>query len=329
MWSYRRRLLLAVTPPLALSGQAVALAHMDTPVTPDNVWSSWNLDPLIIVPLFLLVGLYLSGLGRIWRTARRNRGVSQRQAVAFFAGILTLLIALISPVDRMSGALFSMHMVQHLLLVVVAAPLLVYSAPLPPVLVALPRPWRRLAGRVSGAPATHSASRALLNPLVVWWLQAVALWLWHIPALYEAALRSSWWHGLEHAMFLSTALLFWWIVIQPHGRRRLGLGLTVLFLFTTMLQSSALGALITFAPSTWYSAHAEYTAAWGISPLGDQQLAGLIMWVPGGLIYLGAALAAFFIWFRSMDRYHALSSSEERVLDSVSGTDRSHSPRSG
>jgi putative membrane protein len=321
--------LLAVTPPLALSGQAVALAHMDTPVTPDNVWSSWNLDPLIIMPLFLLVALYLSGLRSIWRTAGRSHGVPLRRAAAFFAGILTLLIALVSPLDRVAGALFSMHMVQHLLLVVVAAPLLVYSAPLSPVLIALPRPWRRKAGRVSATPATRTAAHWILNPLVVWWLQAVALWLWHIPALYEAALRSNWWHALEHAMFLSTALLFWWVVIQPHGRRRLGLGLTVVFLFTTMIQSSALGALITFAPSTWYTAHAEYTAAWGISPLGDQQLAGLIMWVPGGLVYLGAALAAFAFWFRSMDRHHALSSPEERVLDSVSGTDRSHSPRSG
>ena len=316
-------------PPLALTGQTVALAHMDTPVTPDNVWTSWNLDPLIVVPLFLLVILYLSGLRRIWRTAGRNHGVSQRRAVAFLAGVLSLLIALVSPLDRVSGALFSMHMVQHLLLVVVAAPLLVYSAPLAPVLVALPKPWRRKAGSFSGIPAVGTAANSILNPLVVWWLQAVALWLWHIPALYEAALRRSWWHALEHAMFLSTALLFWWIVIQPHGRRRLGLGLTVIFLLATMIQSSALGALITFAPSTWYAAHAEYTAAWGISPIGDQQLAGLIMWVPGGLIYLGAALAAFFIWFRSMDRSQAISSSEERVLDSLSGTDRSHSPRSG
>jgi putative membrane protein len=329
LWSYRRRLLLAVTPLLALSGQAVALAHMDTPVTPDNVWTSWNLDPLIVVPLFLLVVLYLSGLRKIWHTAGRNQGVPQRRAVAFLAGVLTLLIALVSPLDRVSGALFSMHMVQHLLLVVVAAPLLVYSAPLAPVLVALPRPWRNRAGTVSGTPAIRTAADAILNPLVVWWLQAVSLWLWHIPALYEAALRSSWWHALEHAMFLSTACLFWWVVIQPHGRRRLGLGLTVIFLFTAMIQSSALGALITFAPSTWYAAHADYTAAWSISPIGDQQLAGLIMWVPGGLIYLCAALAVFFIWFRLMDRNQAISSSEERVLDSFSGTDRSHSPRSG
>jgi hypothetical protein len=169
LWSSRRKLLLAVTPPLALPGPAVVLAHMDSPVTPDNAWSSWNLDPLIVVPLFLLVVLYLSGLRRIWSRAGRNQGVSMRQAVAFLAGILTLLIALVSPLDPVSGALFSIHMVQHLLLVVIAAPLLVYSAPLAPVLVALPRPWRnnRAHGRHTGSPHSRTCSHEPTCHLVV------------------------------------------------------------------------------------------------------------------------------------------------------------------
>lgn len=308
---------------------STALAHMDTPVTPDNVWRNWNLDPLIVIPLFVLSALYLGGLRTIWREAGRGSGVSTRRAAAFLAGVGALALALISPVDRLGGALFSMHMVQHLLLVVVAAPLLVYSAPLTPVLVAMPRRWRRGAGRASGAGTVRLFTRFVLNPFVVWWAQAIVLWTWHIPIFYEAALRSAWVHALEHTTFLGTALLFWWVVIQPHGRRRLGLGLVVVFVFTTMMQSSALGALITFAPSTWYAAHAPYVEAWGISPLADQQLAGLIMWVPGGLIYLGAALTAFTLWLRTMDREGSLQPAQERVLESVPGTNRSHSPRSG
>ena len=103
----------------------------------------------------------------------------------------------------------------------------------------------------------------------------------------EAALFNRWVHALEHCTFLLTASLFWWLVIQPHGRRRLSVGLSVLFIYTAMIQSSALGALITFAPARWYAAHEPYGEAGGLAPLADQQLAGLIMWVPGGLIDLG------------------------------------------
>jgi putative membrane protein len=305
-----------------------ALAHMETPVTPENVWRSWNVDPLILVPLVLLAGLYAGGVRSIWATAGARRGVSTKQVAAFAAAIAVLLVALVSPVDQVGGALFSIHMVQHLLLVVVAAPLLVYAAPLAPVLVALPRGVRRKAGRFSGQASVDALSRTLTNPLLVWWAQAIVLWIWHIPAFYEAALRHRWVHMLEHTTFLVTALLFWWLVIQPAGRRRLGLGLCVIFIFAAMIQSSALGALLTFAPSHWYPAHEPYTGAWNLSALEDQQLAGLIMWVPGGLVYLGAALVALLLWFRSMDAGQD-SRRTEPMLDSRSDKQQTQTPPSG
>jgi putative membrane protein len=314
---------------MTVRDQGAAYAHMDIPVTPDNVWRSWNLDPLIIVPMLVLVALYVRGVQRVWLHAGRGRGITHGQAAAFAGGIFILVVALISPVDQLGGALFSVHMVQHLLLVVVAAPLLVYAAPLTPVLVALPRTWRRAISSAAGQPVGKPVRRALTNPLVVWSAQTVVLWMWHIPRLYEAALASSWVHSLEHLTFFSTAMLFWWLVIQPHGRRVLGLGMAVIFIFTAMVQSSALGALITFAPSHWYDAHAPYVAAWGLTSLSDQQLAGLIMWMPAGLVYLIAALIVFAAWFRSMDAVDDTGPSSSRMLDSMAGTDRSHSPRSG
>lgn len=312
---------------LLLNGES-ALAHMETPVTPENVWRSWNVDPLILVPLVVVAGLYAGGVRAIWTRAGRGRGVSIRQVAAFIAALLVLVVALVSPVDQLGGALFAMHMVQHLLLVVVAAPLLVYAAPLAPVLVAMPRDARRTAGRISGHAVFGNAQRLLTNPLLVWWAQAVVLWLWHIPMFYEAALRHRWVHMLEHATFLLTALLFWWLVIQPTGRRKLGLGLCVVFVFAAMIQSSALGALLTFAPTHWYPAHEPYTGAWGLTALEDQQLAGLIMWIPGGLVYLGAALVALLVWFRTMDTGQEGRRSD-RVLDSISDDQRTHTPRSG
>src|SRR5690606_6033320 len=128
----------------------VAMAHMETPVTPENVWRSWNIDPLILLPLALVCWMYARGTLRIWASGQRGRGVSRLQAGAFLASMGVLVVALVSPVDQMGGALFSMHMVQHLLLVVVAAPLLVLAAPVAPLLVALPRDVRRRAGRLSG-----------------------------------------------------------------------------------------------------------------------------------------------------------------------------------
>ncbi|CAN5626331.1 hypothetical protein BH24CHL1_BH24CHL1_14610 [soil metagenome] len=303
-------------------------AHVDAVVTPDNVWRTWNVDPFILLPLVVSGALYAAGVRKIWDHGGQGRGVSRWQAASFAAGMLALLIALVSPLDPLGGALFTAHMVQHLVLMLVAAPLLVYASPLAPMMVAMPRSLRSRAGSVMSVRPVRTIFGAVRNPLVVWSLQAVVLWMWHIPSLYDAALSSQRVHAAEHIAFLSTAGLFWWTLIQPHGRRVLGLGTGVIFVFTAGVQSSALGALLTFAPTLWYEGHQPFVAAWNTTALQDQQLAGLLMWVPAGVVYLLAALATFAVWMQSIDPPEVVRAPATRVLDSGAETDRSHSSRS-
>jgi cytochrome c oxidase assembly factor CtaG len=139
----------------------------------------------------------------------------------------------------------------------------------------------------------------------------VVLWSWHAPALFQATLASEFVHALQHASFLFSALLFWWAVI--HGRQRaLGFGLAVLYMFTTALHSGLLGALLTFAKSVWYPVYSDQTRAWGLTPLEDQQIGGLIMWVPAGLVYITAALALFAGWLRESEARATISPAQSR-----------------
>ena len=139
------------------------------------------------------------------------------------------------------------------------------------------------------------------HPFSAWLIHAVALWMWHIPALFQATIDNDLVHFFQHASFLGSALLFWWAVL--HGRHRVsGYGMAVLYMFTTALHSGLLGALITFARRVWYPAYANTTVSWGLTPLEDQQLGGLIMWVPAGFVYVFAGLAFVVGWMRASDR---------------------------
>jgi putative membrane protein len=270
--------------------------------TPLSLWHAWNLEPAGLVGLSGLALLYACGVRQLWRRAGAGRGLTPWQAAAFGGGWLALIIAFVSPLDALSARLFSAHMVQHALLMLIAAPLLVIGQPLVGLLRGLPLAWRSAIGRWWCRSRTlRSIWRATTEPLVAWLLHAVALWVWHAPVLYQAALESQIIHLLQHGCFLGSALLFWCTVI--HGRQgRMGYGIAVLAIFATAVHSSLLGALITFTPSPWYPAHLETAAAWGLSPLEDQQLAGLIMWVPGGVIYVAAALALFAAWLVEAER---------------------------
>jgi putative membrane protein len=194
-------------------------------------------------------------------------------------------------------------MVQHLLLMLVAAPLLVLGAPPVAIAWAVPQAWRRDLGRWwRRQKGLSSLWRLLTHPAVVWTLHAMALWLWHLPFLYQAALGSELVHALEHGSFLGTALLFWWVVAQRGHHSRMGYGLGLLFTFTTAMHSGLLGALLTFARQAWYPAYAESAPAWGLTILEDQQLAGAIMWLPAGVIYLVATLALLGLWLQAMEK---------------------------
>jgi putative membrane protein len=192
-------------------------------------------------------------------------------------------------------------MAQHEVLMVAAAPLLVLGRPVLAYLWALPVSWARVVGSLGKAVWFQRAWRVVTKPLAAWAVHAAALWVWHAPVLFQATLRSDLVHAAQHASFLGSALLFWWALV--HGPRGLmGYGAAVLYVFTTSVHSGVLGAFLTFTGRLLYPAYASATPAWGLTPLEDQQLGGLIMWVPAGLVYVVAGLALFAGWMRESER---------------------------
>lgn len=269
---------------LAAGYAAGARAHHPASGVVDP-WA-WNFEPWVVALLAIGLLLYVAGVRRLWARAGYGRGVSRRAAGFFAAGWTVLVVALLSPVDTLGGALFSMHMVQHELLMVVAAPLLVLSRPLEAWAWGLPRSWLfPLAGIGRWSPLAL-LWRAVTDPAGAWVFHAAALWVWHVPMFFEAGLRNEAWHALQHASFLASALAFWWTVLAPRGAPD---GFGMASAFTTMLHTGALGALLTFAPYPWYRHYGDASAL-GLSPLEDQQLGGLVMWVVGSTPYLAAGL---------------------------------------
>jgi mono/diheme cytochrome c family protein len=203
-------------------------------------------------------------------------------------------------------------MTQHEILMLVAAPLLVLARPLAVFLWAF-RPAARLAiGRWSRRPGVAASWRVLTGAVTVWVLHGAALWIWHLPRLYEAAVENTGIHAVMHVCFLFTAALFWWALV--HGRYgKLGYGLGVLFVFTTGLHSTVLGALLTLAPRSWYAIYRARAPRMGVDPLADQQLGGLLMWVPFGIVFVFIGLALFAAWLGEAERRVALTSAASRL----------------
>ena len=241
------------------------------------------------VPLALSLTTYLYGLTRV--------PVPTREIAAFLAGWTVLMIALLSPIATFSEALFSIHMTQHELLMLVAAPLLTLGRPLVPLMWALPRRWRH---RLKGGGGLSPAWSHVTSPPVVFVLHAAALWVWHLPPLYQAAVLDDRVHAMQHLMFTGTACLFWWGLLR--GRYgRLGYGAAVFYVFATALHSGGLGALITFATAPIYPLYV-HRAGEGVDPLVDQQLAGLIMWIPAGVVLMIFGLALLSAWLGESER---------------------------
>jgi putative membrane protein len=220
----------------------------------------------------------------------RLRARSRRAAAYFAAGWIVLAVALLSPLHGMSEQLFSAHMVQHELLMVVAAPLLVLGRPAAAFAWALPRRMRPSVGRVM---------RFSPRAVDAWLLHGIVIWSWHLPALFESTLTSDMMHALQHASFLGSALVFWAAILRP--RRRASLGLSIVYLFTTAVHTSVLAALMTFARTPGYPAYASTAQLWSLTPAEDQQLAGLIMWIPPSAAYLIAALLILRRWLASSE----------------------------
>ena len=250
-------------------------------------WTAWPAEPVLLISLAAVASLYWLGWSRLNRVAGGG-AVSTPRAVAFSAGCIAVAIALLSPVAVYSERLFFMHMIQHLLLLLIAPPLLLLGKPLVPMLWGLPGSWRRSLGQVLGPGRILARIGHILTmPLFAAAAFIITIAVWHIPVFYDAAQGRSLTHDLEHLMFFGTALLYWWPVIHPAGgRRRLSYALALPYLLPPFLESMLIGVLLTFADRPLYRTYAEMAMPWGFNVVTDQQLGGLIMWIPGGMLFL-------------------------------------------
>jgi putative membrane protein len=276
---------------------ATAPAHLPSGTDITQPAFPWSFEPWIVACLAASAAMYAIGVARLWRHAGRGRGLSAAQAACWWGGWMALLAALVSPLDPLGERLFSAHMLQHEILMVLAAPLLVLGRPLAAWAWALPAPWRPGAGGLFKSRPWLAFWRPVAHPLSAWCLHALALWGWHLPALFDAALEHPAIHALQHLSFLGTALLFWWTTIGASTRRARGAALASLF--TTMAHTGALGALMALSPLLWYAPYAATSATLGLDPLEDQQLGGLIMWIPAAVAYLAAGLVVAAHWLQA------------------------------
>jgi cytochrome c oxidase assembly factor CtaG len=259
----------------------------------------WTLDPSITVPLALAAVLYAIGFARLRARASHGSKAMAPGGWLFAAGWLTLAGSLVSPLHEAGERSFTMHMIEHELLMLVAALLLVVARPGPILLWGLPRPLRQLVGGLARLPVWSR----LTDPVTATAIQALAIWVWHMPGLFDLALRNEGWHIVQHLSFVASALLFWWAMLHRSSE-----ALAAVCLFVTSMIGGALGALMALSASPWYASYAAMgMTPEGLSPAEDQQLAGLIMWIPGGLFHLIAALVFLARWLARKEPRNALA----------------------
>lgn len=248
--------------------------------------TAWTWEPSVLLGCATLLGLY------IWAVRGRLAG----RSLLFLAGVLVLALSLLSPIDTLGDHyLFSAHMIQHLLMVLIVSPLLIMGIP------------ADVYERALAHKPVRSVERVLSNGLLAWFLMTVTLWVWHVPALYDGALRSEGVHVFQHITFLVAAAIFWWPIVTPVRERRMHALVGMVYLFTQGVSSTMLGIWLTFAPAGLYPfyLHPPDTLGilplirqeWGLTPEADQAYGGLFMWGPSGLVYLGAILGTLARWF--------------------------------
>ena len=261
-----------------------ALAH--AAVAPQAGWP--GPEPWMLIPMLLAGGLYVLGHARLARRSGHGRAGHARRGRVFGLGLAVLAGATLSPLHALGARSFTAHMAEHELIMLAAAPLLVLSRPLGTMIWAFPTSARQALADIPRSPAGGGLWRLLTDPLLATVLQGAALWIWHLPSLFDRALRSETWHGAQHVAFFATALLFWSSMLSP--RRSPWVAAACLFL--TSMASGALGAFMALSDSPWYAPYAALgLAAFGLTPSQDQQLAGALMWAPGGLFHAIVAIA--------------------------------------
>jgi putative membrane protein len=262
---------------------------------PHAIWSQWSFVRFEYVPALFALGLYGVGL-----YATGIRAVSRARALCFGSGVLIALGSVVSPLHSAAEAMFSMHMIQHQVLMLVAAPLLVAGRPGLVMALAFPMGLRRWTWAVGRARPSKMVLRVLRNPLVVLLVYAGVLWMWHLPGPYQAAVRSGTVHALEHLAFLAISLAFWAGVVRTGPRRRMRYVPAIGLVLGTMLLTGWLAAVLTFG-NLIYPLYAQRAALLGLNASVDQELAGTIMWVPSTLIYFVVFAVLFVRWFRELD----------------------------
>jgi len=277
-----------------------ARAHGDEAPTPSfpGVLLDWRPEPPI------LAGVLVAAVAWLWmsrRVARRHplHPPSRWRSAAFFGGLAAIVVALVSPIEAYEGSLFSVHMLQHLILELVAAPLLILAAPITLALrAASPAIRRQLLALL------HSRLVAVVSfPLLAWVVFAGVNWGWHFSSLYNQALENPGLHDVEHLSFLIAALLFWWPVVGVDPSRwRLPYAARLFYLFLAMPQNSFLGVALMSAPAVLYSHYRAVERTWGPTPLADQNVGGALMWVGGDLVFLLAMGLVVAAWVRHEDR---------------------------
>lgn len=269
-----------------------------------SIWASWSLDPVALIGIPLAAFLYSRGIDSL---GSRRRFHQTWRPIAFYAGLFAIAIALLSPLDHLSDELFLAHMTQHMLLMMIGVPSVLLGAPILPILRGIPRPVRRriVIPTFQSLPVRF-VLRTLSRPLVAWPIFVFSIFGWHMPVLYEAALSSEALHLAEHAVFVISGYLFWWNVIDPHPlRANLTYLVRIPYIFVTVVPAFALGAFLTFSPSPWYPSYELTAPLYGLSALEDQQLGGVIMWVPGSFI-IGTALL--------VDLYMAVKREQQQTI---------------
>ncbi|WP_425480490.1 cytochrome c oxidase assembly protein [Luteimonas viscosa] len=253
---------------------------------PPALQEAWSLSPWLLVPLLMFATAYALGIARLWRGGHAGRGVSRAQAAACAAGLVALLLATVWPFDALGEWSLAAHMAQHMLLLAVAPPLLLAARPVAVLAAALPVAWSR---------TLHRALRALPQPVALSLAFATAtnvavMWGWHLPAVLDLALRSEPVHWLMHGSFLLAGLWLWALLWQRLRDDSGGALAGAVAVVVVMMQMGFLGALLTFSGRVLYPVYAERAPRLGMEALVDQQLAGLVMWVPACLPYLAGAL---------------------------------------
>ena len=254
--------------------------------TPEFSWLDWGGDISVVAAVFFLEVVYLLSVGPLRTRFPGSSDVPTRRIVLFTVGLWSIFFALYSPLDPLSDYyLFSAHMIQHLFLVLVGPPLMLLGIP-----GWMLRPFLQV-------PGVYAVAKVLTFPVLAALLFNIVFAIWHVPAVYEAGLNSITVHIIQHLTFIATGVIMWWPVLSPMKELpRLPYGAQVLYMFILSIPPAIVGALITFADGTLYETYANAPEIWGISTQADQQIGGVIMKLPGFLIFVTAAGIIFFNW---------------------------------